>query len=211
MHSKHLNISLYCYVFMKGDKRERIIRILLDTPDGSLTAYRIHLEAECSQPWALSYLKKLEKMSFIKKTKVTNVYGLFEYWLKIRPPLQCADYHLQSDPLKIIKGSNLSYALTTYQAENLVHGYLYPTRTDFYILKDQLNLWHNYLISNGLVGAGNTRLIIADPCIVKKHILKHKGYNVVSKSQLICDLLMEGGVTVEAANILILEWYSGLL
>ena len=41
--------------------------------------------------------------------------------------------------------------------------------------------------------------------------LKQKGYNVVSKSQLICDLLMEGGVAIEAANILISEWYSGLL
>lgn len=211
MHSKGLNIIFYCYVFMKGDKRERIIRILLDKPDGGLTAYRIHLEAECSQPWALSYLKKLEKMSLIKKTKVTNVYGLFEYWQKIRSPLQCADYHLQSDPLKIIRSSNLSYALTTYQAENLVHGYLFPTRTDFYILKDQQNLWHQYLISNGLVGAGNTRIIIADSHIVKKHILKQKGYNVVSKSQLICDLLMEGGVAIEAANMLISEWYSGLL
>ncbi|MBE3136424.1 MAG: hypothetical protein IMZ43_03395 [Thermoplasmata archaeon] len=196
---------------MKGDKRERIIRILLNNPDGGLTAYRIHLEAECSQPWALSYLKKLENMAFLKKTKVNDVYGLFEYWLKIRSAPQCADYHLKSDPLKTIRSSGLSYALTTYQAENLLHGYLFPTRTDFYILPDELNLWHNHLITNGLVGAGNTRVIIADPAIVNKQTINHKGYALVSRSQLICDLLMEGGVAMEAATMLISEWYSEVL
>jgi len=207
MHSKYLNISFYCYVLMKGDKRERIIRILLDMPDGSLTAYRIHHEAECSQPWALSYLKKLEKMGFIKRTKVINVFGLFEHWLRIRSPLEFAKYHLQKDPLIIIKNSNLSYALTTYQADNLIHKYLFPSRTDIYVLKDELNKWHNIFLSNGLVGEGNTRIIIADPHIIKNS-MKQEGFFIVSKPQLICDLFMEGGVAVDAANLLVGKWYS---
>ena len=191
---------------MKGDKRERIIRILLDNPDGSLTAYRIHIKAECSEQWTGSYLKKLENMNLIKKTKVTNIYGLFEHWLRIRSPLQFAEYHLQKDPLTIIKNSNLSYALTTYQADNLIHRYLFPTRTDIYVLKDELNLWHNTLLSHGLIGAGNTRIIIADPHLIKNANIQ-KGYYIVSKSQLICDLLMEGGVALDAANLLIRKWY----
>ena len=192
---------------MKGEKRERIIRILLDTPDGSLTAYRIHIKAECSEQWTGSYLKKLEKMNLIKITKVTNIYGLFKQWLKIRSPLQFAEYHIQKDPLTIIKNSNLPYALTTYQADNLIHRYLFPTRTDIYILKDDLNLWHKKLLSNGLIGAGNTRIIIADPHLIKNSI-KQKGFFIVSKSQLICDLLMEGGVAIDAGNLLIRKWYS---
>jgi len=192
---------------MKGDKRERIIRILLDTPDGSLTAYRVHIKAECSEQWTGSYLKKLENMNLIKKTKVTNIYGLFEHWLRIRSPLQFAEYHLQKDPLTIIKNSNLSYALTTYQADNLIHRYLFPTRTDIYVLKDELNLWHNTLLSHGLIGAGNTRIIIADPHLIKNS-LKRKEYFIVSKSQLICDLFMEGGVALDAANLLMRKWYS---
>lgn len=210
MHSKYLNITFYCLVFMKGNKRERIIRILLDTPDGSLTAYRIHIKAECSEQWTGSYLKKLENMNLIKNTKVTNIYGLFEHWLKIRSPLQFAEYHLQKDPLTIIKNSNLSYALTTYQADNLIHRYLFPTRTDIYVLKDELNLWHNTLLSHGLIGTGNTRIIIADPHLIKNSI-KRKGYFIVSKSQLICDLFMEGGVALDAANLLIRKWYSELI
>jgi hypothetical protein len=192
---------------MKGDKRERIIRILLDSPDGSLTAYRIHIKAECSEQWTGSYLKKLENMNLIKKTKVTNIYGLFEHWLRIRSPLQFAEYHLQKDPLTIIKNSNLSYALTTYQADNLIHRYLFPTRTDIYVLKGELNQWYNKLLSHGLVGAGNTRIIIADPHIIKTSI-KQEGLFIVSKPQLICDLFMEGGVAVDAANLLVRKWYS---
>jgi len=192
---------------MKGDKRERIIRILLDKPDGSLTAYRIHIKAECSEQWTGSYLKKLENMNLIDKTKVTNIYGLFEHWLRIRPPLQFAEYHLQKDPLTIIKNSNLSYALTTYQADNLIHRYLFPTRTDIYVLKNQLDIWHKALLSHGLIGAGNTRIVIADPHLIKNSI-KQKGYSIVSRPQLICDLFMEGGIAIDAANLLIRKWYS---
>ncbi len=195
---------------MKGEKRERIIRIILDNPKGKLTPYRIHIKANCSQPWALTYIKKLEKMNLTKNTKVTDVYGLFKHWQKIRTPPKYAEYHLKEDPLKIIKKSKLNYTLTTYQAENLIHGYLFPTRTDLYILEKELPKWHKYLISNGLAGRGNTRILIADPHIVKQSYNK-QGYKIVSKSQLICDLLMEGGVAVEAANNLIKEWYSELL
>jgi len=207
VHSKHLNITLYYLVFMKGNKRERIIRILLDTPDGSLTAYRIHIKAECSEQWTGSYLKKLENMGLIKKTKVKNIYSLFEHWLRIRSPLQFAKYHLQKDPLTIIKNSKLSYALTTYQADNLIQRYLFPARTDVYVLKDELNLWHDTLLSHGLIGAGNTRIIIADPHLIKNSI-KRRGYYIVPISQLICDLFMEGGVATDAAELLIRKWYS---
>jgi predicted transcriptional regulator len=210
VHSKHLNITLYYLVYMKGEKRERIISVLLDTPNGSLTAYRIHKQAECSEQWVGSYLKKLESMNLVKKTKVTDIYGLFEHWLNIRPPLEFAGYHLQKDPLTIIKNANLTYALTTYQADNLVHRYLFPTRTDVYILKDELEKWHNTLLSHGLVGAGNTRIIIEDPHLFK-NCMKQKGYNIVSKPQLICDLFMEGGVAVDAANLLIKKWYAGFI
>jgi hypothetical protein len=192
---------------MKGEKRERILRILLDNPGGNLTAYAMHIKAECSQPWALNYLKKLERMKLIKNTKVTDVYSLYEYWLKIRSPIKYSEYHLKKDPLSIIKNSGLSYALTTYQADRIIHNYLFPTRTDFYILREDLDLWHKCLLSNGLVGKGNTRIIIADPHLIKNSI-KRRGFYLVSKSQLICDLLIEGGVAKDAANRLIGKWYS---
>lgn len=210
MHSKYLNISLYCYVYMKGEKRERILRILLDNPEGNLTAYAIHVKAECSQPWALTYLKKLERMNLIKNTKVIDVYNLYEYWLKIRSPIKYSEYHLKKEPLSVIKNSKLPYALTTYQADRIIHNYLFPTRTDFYILRADLDSWHRYLLSNGLVGKGNTRILIADPHLIKNSI-RRSGYSLVSKSQLICDLLMEGGIAIDAANRLIRKWYPDFI
>lgn len=195
---------------MKGDKRERIIRILLDTPDGSLTAYRIHRKAECSEQWIGSYLKKLEKKGLINKTKVLDVYGLFEHWLSIRPPLQYTEYHLQKDPLSVLKDTKLTYALTTYQADYLIHRYLFPTRTDTYILYDELNLWQNILLAHGLIGPGNMRLLRADPHLLKNSI-KQNDYIIVCKPQLICDLFMEGGASVDAAELLVRKWYSDIL
>lgn len=195
---------------MKGEKRERILRILLDNPKGDLTAYAIHKKAECSQPWALTYLKKLESMNFVKKTKVVDVYGLYEYWSKIRSPLDYSEYHIKKNPISIIKDTELSYALTTYQADRIIHNYLFPSRTDFYILKEEFDSWHKRLLSNGLVGKGNTRIIIADPHLIKNSI-KRQGFHLVSKSQLICDLLSEGGIAKDAADRLIRKWYSDLI
>jgi len=195
---------------MKGEKRERIIRTLLDEPDGSLTAYRIHKEAGCSQQWIGSYLKKLESMNLVKKTRVVDPIGLFDHWLSIRIPPRYADYHLQQDPLEIIKKIPLSYALTTYQADHLVNRYLFPTRTDIYILQKDQHQWHRSLLSHGLVGPGNTRTIIADPHIIDNSF-KIQDHFIVPRPQLICDLLMEGGVAVDAANILIKKWYHDVV
>jgi len=192
---------------MKGDKRERILRILLDTPDGSLTAYRIHKKADCSEQWTGLYLKKLEKKGLIQKTKVTNIQSLFDHWLAIRRPMQYIEYHLKKEPLSLVTKSKLLYALTTYKADSLIHQYLFPTRTDLYILQEEVNLWYKTLKPYGLIGPGNVRLIIADPHIITTSIKKN-AYILVSKPQLICDLFLEGGVAVDAAHLLIRKWYS---
>lgn len=204
--SKRLYIVIYCLVSMKGEKRERIIRTLLDDPDGGLTAYRIHNDTGCSQQWIGSYLKKLGSMNLVRGTKVIDPIGLLYHWLSIRKPPRYAEYHLQEDPLGILRNITFPYALTTYQADHLVDRYLFPTRTDIYILEDDLDLWHGSLLSHGLVGPGNTRIIIADPHILDNSF-KMDDHFIVPRPQLICDLLMEGGVAVDAANILIGKWY----
>ena len=195
---------------MKGEKRERIIRTLLHAPNGDLTAYRIHQKADCSEQWIGSYLKKLESMNLIKKTRVIDVIGLFNHWISIRIPPRYAEYHVQKNPLEIIKNTSKPYALTTYQADKILHGYLFPTRTDLYILNDDLDYWHHRFLSNGLVGSGNTRILISDPHIIKDSF-KKQDFSLVSKPQLISDLLMEGGVAVDAADLLIKRWYHDLI
>jgi len=195
---------------MKGDKRERIIRVLLDNSYENLTAYRIHKLVGCSEQWVGKYLRKLGSLDLVERTKVVDVIGLFDHWLSIRNPPMYSEYHLQNDPLNVVRKISAPYALTTYQADNIVHRYLFPTRTDIYILEDDLDLWHRSLLSHGLVGSGNTRVLVADPHIIENSF-RIDDMPIVPRSQLICDLLMEGGVAVDAADILIRKWYLDII
>lgn len=194
---------------MKGKKRERILRILLIRPNGTLSQYRIAKEADCSQPWAHSFLRKLELKKLVKGTKVIDVEGLFSYWIEINPRPSFREYNVQN-PLEVLSTTNLNYALTTYYAETLTQNYLFPSRVDIYVQEHELQAWHKLLIANGLVGKGNFRLLIDDSHVFYGNI-KKKGYSLVSTPQLIFDLLREQGVAVEAAHMLIEREYHDII
>jgi len=106
------------------------------------------------------------------------------------------------EPLKLFKKIKLVYVLTTYQAENLIQKYLFPSRTDIYVKSKDLDIWHEKMIQNGLYGSGNVRVILAD-----EHIFHYKQKKArlftVSTPQLIIDLFSEGGVCTEAEEIMI--------
>ncbi|MCX8181732.1 MAG: hypothetical protein N3D12_01310 [Candidatus Methanomethyliaceae archaeon] len=96
----------------------------------------------------------------------------------------------------------MQYALTTYQAENIVQRYLFPSRTDIYINKEDLEKWHQLITTDGLVGKGNLRLLISDAHVFYGSF-QCQGLTIVCIPQLIVDLLEEGGVCTEAAERLI--------
>jgi hypothetical protein len=185
----------------RGALRERIIRTLLVEPNGTLTKYKLAKLAESSFPWTHEFLNKLQNQKLVKGTQVTNYTGLINYWLKIKTSPEKKDY-MHKTPLNLIKTTKLPYAITTYQAENLVQHYLFPSRIDLYIKKEDMDKWHEELTAEGLVGKGNLRLLIAD-----EHVFygafKRQELTVVSIPQLIVDLLQEGGVCTEAAEKLI--------
>ena len=105
------------------------------------------------------------------------------------------------EPLELLKKSKLDYSLTTYQAENLVQHYLFPSRIDIYIKEEDLDSWHSLMTKNGLYGKGNVRVIVTD-----EHVMfgrkKISGLFIVSTPQLIIDLIKEGGPCREAADML---------
>jgi hypothetical protein len=185
----------------RGTLRERIIRVLLVEPDGSLTKYAIAKKAQCSFPWAHEFLRKLEKLSLISGTKVTNYPALIEYWLQVKTKAEKKEY-MHKDPINLLKKAKLHYALTTYQAENLVQRYLFPSRIDFYIERKDAEKWHMLLTAEGIVGKGNVRLLIADDHVFYGSF-KRQNLNVVCIPQLIVDLFEEGGVCTEAAEKLL--------
>jgi predicted transcriptional regulator len=190
---------------MKGKKRERILRILLNNPDGSLSFYRIAKEADCSHVWVIAFLRNLELKGLVKNRKVTDVEGLFAYWLQINPQPSFREYHVQN-PLEMLNKTTVKYALTTYYAESLTQNYLFPSRVDIYIEEHDLQAWHKLLTTSGLVGKGNFRLLIDDHHVFYS-IKQIRGYTIVSMPQLIFDLLREQGVAVEAAHMLMEREY----
>jgi hypothetical protein len=195
--------------FMKGKKRERILRILLTHSDGSLYQFLISKEAGCSQPWAHSFLKRLEKINLIKKDKILDIQGLFNYWLEINEYPLYREYNIQN-PLDLLKKTTLKYALTTYYAESLVQNYLFPSRVEIYIDENEALEWHKLLTENGLVGKGNFRLFLEDNHVFY-HNIKKEGLNIVSIPQLILDLLREKGVAEEAGKMLMAREYHDLI
>jgi hypothetical protein len=194
---------------MKGKKRERILRILLTHSDGSLYQFLISKEAGCSQPWAHSFLKRLEKINLIKKDKILDIQGLFNYWLEINEYPLYREYNIQN-PLDLLKKTTLKYALTTYYAESLVQNYLFPSRVEIYIDENEALEWHKLLTENGLVGKGNFRLFLEDNHVFY-HNIKKEGLNIVSIPQLILDLLREKGVAEEAGKMLMAREYHDLI
>ena len=185
----------------RGTLRERIIRTLLVESNDTLTKYKLAKMADASFPWTHEFLNKLQALKLVKGTEVTDYAGLINYWSQIKTKPEKKNY-MHKNPLDLIQSSKFPYALTTYQAENLVQHYLFPSRIDLYVKKEDLDKWHEELTAEGLVGKGNLRLLIAD-----EHVFygafKRQNLTVVSIPQLILDLLEEGGVCTEAAEKLI--------
>jgi len=187
----------------RGLHRERIIRTLLVEPNGTLTKYKLAKKAETSYSWTHEFLNKLQTQNLTQDTTVTNYEGLINYWLQIKTKPEKKEY-MYKNPLDLIQTSKLQYALTTYQAENLVQHYLFPSRIDLYIKKEDATKWHEEITTTeGLVGKGNLRLLITDDEHIFYGAFKRQNLTVVSIPQLIVDLLQEGGVCTEAAEKLI--------
>lgn len=186
---------------MHGMKRERIIRVLLDKPDDTLTKYMLAKYSRTAKSWVIDYLRILEADGLVKDTKVLNKEKLLDHWFSITRKPKHYDFFVQS-PKEFLRTVRLDYALTTYMAENLLNNYLFPSRTDLYIKEGDLLQWKDNIIKkNGLYGKGNLRLLIYDEHTMygKKKI---NGLWVASVPQVMIDLRREGGVCQEAYDMM---------
>ena len=128
----------------KSAIKSRLVRVLLNHPEGHLTKYRIAQLSENKYPWTHQVLKTLEKQEIIQGTRVLKFQPLLELWMKWEPSYKSISY-LIKDPIKILRKTKLEYALTTYYAENLIQNYLFPSRIDFHIKSDEKVQWHRLL------------------------------------------------------------------
>lgn len=191
----------------RGFKKERLHRVLLNHADGELSRYKVAKEADVSTSWAYDYLGELENEGLVEDAAVRDSETLYERWLETRIQPNSVRVSLQQ-PLERIRGSNLDYALTTAEAEQVHQGFLFPSTTAIYVREAEIEDWIDLVADMGFVGGGNTELRATDD---------HVFYNAqtlddittVSIPQLIVDLLDEGGPAVEAAERL-MDGYHGL-
>ena len=187
----------------RGIKTDRLFRILLNNPEGSLTKYRISALARTEQIQVSLLIKQLEAKRLVRDTQVTDYRGLIMEWAKREVKFPTQRYMLKAI-MDVLRNSNMQYALTTYQAETLVNGYLFPTKTELYIRQDDFDQWHDVLVKSGaMVGGGNVTLRLYDDGVFYNTFSTRDGYSVVSIPQLIVDLVREGGVAMQAAEMLI--------
>ena len=189
--------------------KSRIARILLNSPDGDLSKYRVAKLAGCTYPWAHALLKKMGDGGLVDGTRVLDFGALFSWWVRWQPPYAHRDYMIR-DPLTTLHGAGMQYALTTYRAENTIQNYLFPSRTDLYVKHKEMVAWHKVLARDGLVGRGNVRILYGDDHVFYKS--SHtSGLTIASVPQIISDLYAEGGPCEEAADMLTEKVKDGAL
>jgi len=190
----------------RGLGKERILRVLLTQNNREVTKYRVAQLADVTEEWCREYTTRLENQGLLQDTKVLKPCDLYREWQEIRIEPNQLTVSLQQ-PMQLLEETNLRYGLTTYQAENLRQGLLFPSTTDFYVSPGQTSEWLNVVEEKGLLGGGNTRIRVLD-----EHVFYNQqvidGFSTVSVPQLILDLLDEGGPCTEAAEKLIQNYHG---
>lgn len=189
----------------RGYKKERILRALL-SGEGSMTKYRVSKEAEVSEPWCREYTSRLEKEELLDDAKIIDYEKVYKEWERVHIEPSSVSVSLQGI-MNILRNDELTYVLTTYKAENLHQGFLFPSTIDFYISVEEREKWLEIIEERGLIGGGDVRIRLSD-----EHVFYGKqmvnGLFTVSIPQLILDLRIEGGPCKEAADKL-MERYHG--
>jgi hypothetical protein len=186
---------------VRGYRKERILRVLLNHDGEEITKYRVAKLAETSESWTREYTDRFEEKELLNDTQVLRPRELYQVWKEIRIEPNQLTVSLQQ-PMQLLEDTELEYALTTYQAENLSQGLLFTSTTDFYIAPDQIEDWLAIVEEKGLLGGGNTRLRVLDSHVFY-NAQQRDGFTLVSTPQLILDLLDEGGPCEKAADKLI--------
>lgn len=181
--------------------KDRIARVLLNSPRGDLSKYRVAKLAGAGYPWTYKLLQRLEDGRLVDGTRVVDMEGLIGWWRRWRLPFRHMDYMVKN-PLSLMASSQMPHAATTYLAENMVQEYLFRSRIDVYVRSEDRERWHEMIVMDGLVGGGNFRLLFGDDHVLYKSF-NVSGVTVVSPPQIVADLYDAGGVCTEAADMLV--------
>lgn len=191
----------------RGFKKERILRVLLNHTGKEVTKYRVAQLADVSEAWTREYTDRLEEQGLVANTQVTDVRAVYDEWQQVRIAPNQLTVSVQQ-PMQLLQETELQYALTTYQAESLQQGFLFPSTTDFYVAEAEIPDWLAVIEEKGMLGGGNTRLRATDGHVFYNEQTVDE-VTMVSPPQLIVDLLVEGGPCAEAAEKLMNKVHGG--
>ena len=196
-----------------GRLRERMLGLLLGVPRGHLrTAYEVARLAGCTPAYAYAYVEKLEGDGFVRGTAVVRPRELIDHWISIREKPRAIDYFVPNPVGLLVPAPTAPYAATTYLAESRRYHYLVPVRWDLYIREADEVEWAAATRGLGaLRGPGNVRLLVGDPWIAENAFedatsvepaVGRDPLKWVGDHRLVVDLLVEGSVGVEAAELI---------
>jgi hypothetical protein len=191
---------------IRGDKQERMLRILLSKAQPRRTWYSVAKDAESSYGSAHRYLSSLSKRGFIDEAGLRDPKGLFKLWATGKDRRLFREYHVQN-PEAVLSNTTMDYVMTGYFAESIVGGHLFPRFREFYVIAKDAKEWDSLLLANGVVGRGNVKVILADSHVFYER-QEIQGWPVVSIQQLIVDLMRTGTECAEAADLLIRREYD---
>lgn len=180
--------------------KDRLARVLLNSPRSGLTKYRAAKLVGGAYQWTHELLRRLEGLGLVEGTRVVDHRGMFEWWRRWRPPFKRRDYMVKS-PLSLLAEARMDYAATTYLADNKIQDYLFVSRYDVYVRAADVQRWHGLVVRDGLVGGGNFRLLYGDDHAMYGSF-RAGGVTVASMPQVAADLYDAGGPCTDAAEML---------
>ena len=191
-------------MLLRNHLQQKIILVLLNNySNENITKYKLSKLAGTTTTRVFQVIKKLEGLGLVENTHVLDYNGLIDYYIKLDKTKYKKYYFQLSDPLGFFKEKKIDYALTTYSAENLINHYLFLNKFQIYLTKDAYSLIESEIKKKGVAGGGNIVLMVPDNDFVFYNTQEIRGYRSVSIPQLLIDLKKEGGVCIEAYNMIL--------
>ncbi|MGQ0536361.1 MAG: hypothetical protein ACT4PT_09840 [Methanobacteriota archaeon] len=147
--------------------------------------------------------------------RVLDATAIFERWkgLRTRPSvhgLQVAEPRRAIHDL--VHAAGIPAAITTYYAENVYQGHLFPRRMDAYVRRSDADEARRHLVEehDAKIGGANLRLLWGDDWLLEETVGIGSGAATTDYApfpQVVLDLMTEGGSCREAADMLIAKAY----
>lgn len=210
--------------------RDRILRFLLGTTARNVqlplnyappvtSRFELSIRADAAHNWVYSTLRVLEENGWIKTEdglRLLDAPAVYRWWkgVRTRPTvhgLQVAEPHRALNAL--MHDTKIPVAVTTYYAENVYQGHLFPRRLDCYVRARDVDRARAMLVENldAKIGGLNFRLMVGDDRLLDES-LRMAADSIATDyapfPQVVLDLMSEGGSCGEAAEMLVEKAYS---